>query len=128
MRTRKSTKRQTQKSKQSHRGKIIPDVVISDDSPEPLSPPKRSVSPLLTDAFRRKFPWFKRFPHISSESFSSDSEDSYEPTSRPESRNFESPISVTLLATKFRSPRREALPPSSGPKENLEPSKMSEDS
>ena len=66
--------------------------------------------------------------HVSSKSFSSDTEDSYEPMSKPESRNFESPISVTPLATKFPSPRRKTLQPSGVLEENLDPDKMSDDS
>ena len=73
-------------------------------------------------------PFTSQITHVSSERFSSDTEDSCEHTSRPESRSFESPVSVKPLATKFPSPRREALPPCRGPEEDLVPSKMSKDS
>ena len=125
---RKSTKRQTFNSKQSQREKIVLDIIFSNDSSEPSSPPKHSVSPPLTDAFCRQFSWFKGFTHVSSESSSSDFEDSYKSASKPESKNLDFPISVIPLATKFPSSRRKTLQLHGGPDDNLEQGKMSDDS
>ena len=61
-------------------------------------------------------PFTSQITHVSSKSFSSDTEDSYDPTSKPESRNFESPISVTPLATKFPSPKRKRFNPAADSK------------
>ena len=71
-------------------------------------------------------PFTSQITHVSSESFSSEIEDSYEPTSNPESRDPESLISVTPLATKFPSPMRKMLQPSGELEENLESDKMSD--
>lgn len=83
-------------------------------------PPKNSASLPIIDNFRRRFPRFQGLPHILSlyfESPSSSPVGSHKSTSKYEISNPDSPISLTLLATKFPSLRREMLLPGDGPKD-----------
>lgn len=129
-RLRKTIKRQNYNSKRNYGNKIILDIVISDDSPEPSSPPKFSTIPLVSDDFCRCFPWFHEFPEIpslSSDSSSSDFLNFFQYVFDSRFNNSNSLAFITPLATKFLSPKRETPAPEDHFKLNLLPYKMSGD-